>query len=147
VLSRLPKPAQPVPPIYQPQVAAHSVLYAADHPGRRAYWVGGSIAAALAANAVAPGLLDRYLARTGYSAQQDDRPEPASPPANLRKPADDPAGHDCTAHGSFDGDTKLRSAQLWGLAASRPARRRRIALRNSCRAARWSRPRGPASAY
>ena len=113
VLSRLPKPAQPVPPIYQPEVAAHGVLYAADHPGRREYWVGGSTAATLAANAVAPGLLDRYLARTGYSAQQDDRPEPSSPPANLWKPADDPAGHDYTAHGSFDGESKPRSAQLW----------------------------------
>ena len=113
VLSRLPKPAQPVPPIYQPEVAAHGVVYAADHPGRREYWVGGSTAATLAANAVAPGLLDRYLARTGYSAQQDDRPEPSSPPANLWKPADDPAGHDYTAHGSFDGESKPRSAQLW----------------------------------
>jgi NAD(P)-dependent dehydrogenase (short-subunit alcohol dehydrogenase family) len=113
VLSRLPKPAQPVPPIYQPEVAAHGVLYAADHPGRREYWVGGSTAATLAANAIAPGVLDRYLARTGYSAQQDDRPEPSSPPANLWKPADDPAGHDYTAHGSFDDESKPRSAQLW----------------------------------
>ena len=76
VLSRLPKPAQPVPPIYQPEVAAHGVLYAADHPGRREYWVGGTTAGTLAANAIAPGLLDRYLARTGYSAQEDDRAEP-----------------------------------------------------------------------
>jgi NAD(P)-dependent dehydrogenase (short-subunit alcohol dehydrogenase family) len=114
VLSRLPKPAQPVPPIYQPEVAAHGVLYAAGHPGRREYWVGGSTAATLAANAVAPGLLDRYLARTGYSAQQDDRPEPSSPPANLWKPADSPAGHDYTAHGSFDQQSKPRSVQLWG---------------------------------
>jgi hypothetical protein len=53
------------------------------------------------------------LARTGYSAQQDDRPEPSAPPANLWKPADDPAGHDYTAHGSFDGESKPRSAQLW----------------------------------
>src|SRR6201995_3033998 len=94
VLSRLPKPAQPVPPIYQPEVAAHGVLYAAAHPRRREYWVGGSTAATLAANAVAPGLLDRYLARTGFSAQQDDRPESSSRPVNLWKPADGPSGHD-----------------------------------------------------
>ena len=112
VLSRLPKPAQPVPPIYQPEVAADGVIYAADHPTRREYWVGGSTAATLAANAIAPGLLDRYLARTGYSSQQDDRPEPSAP-ANLWEPADDPAGHDYTAHGSFDRKSKPRSVQLW----------------------------------
>src|ERR1700755_549349 len=102
-----------MPPIYQPEVAAHGVLYAADHPGRREYWVGGSTAATLAANAVAPGLLDRYLARTGFSAQQDDRPESSSRPVNLWKPADGPSGHDYTAHGSFDGQAKPRSVQLW----------------------------------
>src|SRR3954453_20336084 len=59
VLSRLPDQAQPVPPIYQPEVAARAVVYAADHPGRREYWVGGSTMATLVANAVAPGLLDR----------------------------------------------------------------------------------------
>lgn len=70
VRSRLPMRAQPVPPVYQPEVAARAVLFAADHPRRREYWVGGSTAATLIANALAPGLLDRYLARTGLSAQQ-----------------------------------------------------------------------------
>jgi NAD(P)-dependent dehydrogenase (short-subunit alcohol dehydrogenase family) len=113
VLSRLPKPAQPVPPIYQPEVAARAVLYAADHPERREYWVGGSTAATLIANAVAPGLLDRYLARTGFSSQQDDRPRPADRPANLWKPADGPDGRDHGAHGSFDARSIGRSGQLW----------------------------------
>jgi NAD(P)-dependent dehydrogenase (short-subunit alcohol dehydrogenase family) len=113
VLSRLPKPAQPVPPIYQPEVAARAVLYAADHPGRREYWVGGSTAATLIANAVAPGLLDRYLARTGFSSQQDDRPQPAEHAPNLWKPADGPDGHDYGAHGSFDDRSTKRSTQLW----------------------------------
>ena len=112
VLSRLPKPAQPVPPIYQPEVAADGVLYAADHPHRREYWVGGSTAGTLAANAIAPGILDRYLARTGFSAQQDDRPQP-SKADNLWQPADGPRGHDYTAHGSFDDQAKPRSYQLW----------------------------------
>ena len=80
VLSRLPRHAQPVPPIYQPEVAARGVLYAADHPGRREYWVGASTAATLAANAVAPGLLDRYLARTGFDAQQTNRPQDPDAP-------------------------------------------------------------------
>ncbi|HEV2633530.1 MAG TPA: SDR family oxidoreductase [Actinocrinis sp.] len=113
VLSRLPKPAQPVPPIYQPEVAARAVLHAADHPRRREYWAGGSTMGTLIANAVAPGLLDCYLARTGLSSQQDDRPEPADRAANLWDPADGPAGHDYTAHGSFEDRSKDRSAQLW----------------------------------
>ena len=70
VLSRLPRHAQPVPPIYQPEVAARAVVWAADHPRRREYWVGASTVGTLAANAIAPGLLDRYLARTGFGSQQ-----------------------------------------------------------------------------
>ena len=113
VLSRLPKPAQPVPPIYQPEVAAKAVVYAADHPKRREYWVGGSTMGTLAANAVAPGILDRYLARTGFSSQQVDRPLPDDHPTNLWEPADGPTGHDYTAHGSFDDKATSRSLQLW----------------------------------
>src|ERR1700728_4061325 len=90
VLSRLPKPAQPVPPIYQPEVAAHGVLYAADHPHRREYWVGGTTMGTLIANAIAPGLLDRYLGRTGFKSQEDDRPENPDRPVNLWEPADGP---------------------------------------------------------
>jgi NAD(P)-dependent dehydrogenase (short-subunit alcohol dehydrogenase family) len=113
VLSRLPKPAQPVPPIYEPEVAARAVVYAADHPGRREYWVGGSTMGTLIANAVAPGLLDRYLARTGFSSQQDDRPQNPDHPTNLWDPADGKDGHDYTAHGSFDSRATTRSPQLW----------------------------------
>ena len=113
VLSRLPKPAQPVPPIYEPEVAARAVLHAADHPGRREYWVGGSTMGTLIANAVAPGLLDRYLAKTGFSSQQDDRPQDEGRPTNLWEPADGKGGHDYTAHGSFDGRATRRSPQLW----------------------------------
>ncbi len=113
VLSRLPRQAQPVPPIYQPEVAARAVVYAANHPRRREYWVGGSTAATLLANAVAPGLLDRYLARTGYDAQQTPQPKPADQPANLWDPADDDQGHDFGAHGRFDDQSHARSAQVW----------------------------------
>jgi NAD(P)-dependent dehydrogenase (short-subunit alcohol dehydrogenase family) len=114
VLSRLPKPAQPVPPIFQPEVAARAVLHAADHPRRREYWVGGSTVGTLLANAVAPGVLDRYLARTGVSSQQSDRPEPDADRApNLWKPADGADGYDHAAHGSFDDRSTARSAQLW----------------------------------
>ncbi len=113
VLSRLPKQAQPVPPIYQPEVAARAVLYAADHPRRREYWVGASTMGTLVANAVAPGLLDRYLARTGFASQQTDQPRPSDQPANLWEPADGEAGHDFGAHGIFDDRAHARSAQLW----------------------------------
>jgi NAD(P)-dependent dehydrogenase (short-subunit alcohol dehydrogenase family) len=112
VRSRLGKPAQPVPPIYQPEVAARAVVYAADHPRRREYWVGGSTAGTLLANAVAPGVLDRYLAKTGFSSQQVDRPQPEHED-NLFEPVDGAGGHDHTAHGSFDDRSKDRSVQLW----------------------------------
>jgi NAD(P)-dependent dehydrogenase (short-subunit alcohol dehydrogenase family) len=113
VLSRLPHKAQPVPPIYQPEVAADAVVYAADHPRRREYWVGGSTAGTLIANAVAPGVLDRYLARTGYKSQQTDEDRQADQPANLWQPVDGSGGEDAGAHGDFDDRAKSRSAQVW----------------------------------
>jgi len=113
VLSRLPKHPQPVPPIYQPEVAARAVLHAADHPRRREYWVGGTTAATLAANAIAPGLLDRYLGRTGYASQQTDELPKDPAHQNLWEPSDGPEGHDFGAHGAFDGRSKTRSYQLW----------------------------------
>lgn len=113
VLSRLPKQAQPVPPIYQPEVAARAVLYAADHPRRREYWVGGSTAGTLAANAIAPGVLDRYLARTGFGSQQTDDDRPPDQPANLWEPADGHSGDDYGAHGIFGDQSKDRSIQMW----------------------------------
>jgi len=113
VLSRLPRQAQPVPPIYQPEVAARAVVYAADHPRRREYWVGETTAATLVANAVAPGLLDRYLARTGFTSQQTEQPKPPGPPANLWEPADGDDGRDFGAHGQFDRRAHGRSPQVW----------------------------------
>ncbi|GAB3437196.1 SDR family oxidoreductase [Phycicoccus ginsengisoli] len=113
VLSRLPRHAQPVPPIYQPEVAAKAVVHAAHHPRRREYWVGGSTAATLAANAIAPGLLDRYLGRTGYASQQTDEPRDPDQPVNLWKAADGRAGKDFGTHGVFDSRSTDRSAQLW----------------------------------
>src|ERR671933_374614 len=74
VKSRLPHKAQPVPPIYQPEVAAEAIFWAA-HNDRRELWVGGPTVQAILANRVAPGLLDRYLGETGYEAQQTNEPE------------------------------------------------------------------------
>lgn len=113
VLSRLPHHAQPVPPIFQPEVAARAVLHAADHPSRRESWVGASTAATLIVNAVLPGVLDRYLARTGFSSQQTAAERDPEQAVNLWAPADGPRGHDYGAHGAFDGRSHQRSPQLW----------------------------------
>jgi NAD(P)-dependent dehydrogenase (short-subunit alcohol dehydrogenase family) len=112
VRSRLPRHPQPVPPIYQPEVAARGVVYAADHPRRKQYFVGATTAATIMANRVAPALLDRYLARTGYDSQQTGEPEP-SRPDNLWEPVDEPRGDDHGAHGEFDDKSHRRSAQLF----------------------------------
>ncbi len=113
VESRLPNHAQPVPPIYQPEVAARALVHAAAHPERREYWVGGSTVATLLANRVIPGLLDRYLARTGFTSQQTDEPRDPDQPANLWRPADGKDGHDFGAHGRFDDRAHAHSPQLW----------------------------------
>jgi short-subunit dehydrogenase len=113
VLSRLPRHPQPVPPIYRPETVAAMVLHAADHPRRREYWVGSSTAATLAANALVPGLLDRYLARTGFGSQQTDQPHDPDAPANLFAPADGQAGRDFGMHGVFGTRTVRWDPQLW----------------------------------
>jgi NAD(P)-dependent dehydrogenase (short-subunit alcohol dehydrogenase family) len=113
VLSRLPRHPQPVPPIYQPEVAARAVVYAADHPRRREYWVGTSTAATLAANALAPGLLDRYLGLTGFKAQQTPEPRDPDAPVNLWEPADRAGADDFGPHGAFDARSHRSDPQLW----------------------------------
>ena len=106
VRSRLPFHPQPVPPIYQPEVAARAIVWAADHP-RREYWVGYPTAMTIVANAVAPGLLDRYLAKTNFEAQQTDQPVDPDRPDNLEGPV--PGVHG--AHGIFDAQAKDSSLQ------------------------------------
>ncbi len=113
VRSRLPRHPQPVPPIYEPQVAARAIVYAADHPTRKQYWVGGTTAATLIANRIAPALLDRYLARTGYDSQQTSTLTARGRPDNLFVPADGPDGHDFGATGDFDDRSHDRSVQVW----------------------------------
>ncbi|GGZ02704.1 SDR family oxidoreductase [Streptomyces poonensis] len=109
--THLPQHAQPVPPIYQPEVAAGAVLHAADHPRRREYWVGTSTALTLMANAVVPGLLDRYLARTGFDSQQTDAFPPPGGEGNLYEPAD--GTKDYGAHGVFDEQAHAVAPQWW----------------------------------
>lgn len=113
VRSRLPHQPQPVPPIYQPEIAARAVVFAADHPRRKQYWVGGTTAATVLASRIAPGLLDRYLARTGYRSQQASQPAEPWRPDNLDAPLDSAPGTDHGAHGSFDDRSHHRSLQQW----------------------------------
>ncbi len=111
--NKLSRHAQPVPPIYEPQLAGRAVLFAAEHPRRREYWVGSSTVATLAANALAPGLLDRYLARTGFDSQQTgDRNDPDAP-GNLWEPADGRDGHDYGTRGVFSDQAHTDDPQLW----------------------------------
>jgi len=108
VLSRLPRKPQPVPPIYQPEVAARAILWASEH-NRGEVFVGGSTTATILGNKVIPRLLDRYLARSGYDSQQTQQPADPNRPANLW----DPVAGDHGAHGDFDSKAKDRSVQWW----------------------------------
>jgi NAD(P)-dependent dehydrogenase (short-subunit alcohol dehydrogenase family) len=90
--TRLPRHPQPVPPVFQPEVAARAILWAA-HERRREVYLGGSTLKAILGNKVAPGLLDRYLARTGYDAQQTDERVNPDRPANLFEPVAATPGH------------------------------------------------------
>jgi NAD(P)-dependent dehydrogenase (short-subunit alcohol dehydrogenase family) len=106
-LSRMPHKAQPVPPIYQPEVAARAVVWASEHR-RREVWVGASTVATILGNRLAGGLLDHYLGRTGYSSQQTDEPADPDAPNYLFSPV--PGDHG--THGPFDDRSHRRSAQL-----------------------------------
>ena len=108
VETRLPRSPKPVPPIYQPEVAASAVLWALERTPRDLY-VGFSSVAAVTANKLVPGLVDRYLARTGYDAQQTDEPVDPKRPDNLWAPV--PGDHG--AHGRFGNEARSRSIHLW----------------------------------
>jgi hypothetical protein len=112
VLSRLSRRPQPVPPIYQPEVAARGVVFAADHPRRKEHWVGASTVGTIVAQRIAAPLLDRYLARTGYDSQQTSEQATPGQPANLWQPVDQQPGSDLGAHGNFDDRSHAYSAQL-----------------------------------
>jgi NAD(P)-dependent dehydrogenase (short-subunit alcohol dehydrogenase family) len=108
VKSRLPRKAQPVPPIFQPEVAAEAIHFAAHNP-RREFYVGEPSVAVIIANKFVPGLLDHYLARSGYDSQQYDGAEDPNRPDNLWQPV--PGDHG--AHGAFDARARSWSPQLW----------------------------------
>jgi NAD(P)-dependent dehydrogenase (short-subunit alcohol dehydrogenase family) len=106
--TRLPRHPQPVPPIFEPEVAAEAIVWAAHHR-RREVFVGGPTVKAIEANKLAPGLLDRYLAETCYDSQQTDQPVSADRPSNLFEPV--PGDHG--AHGIFGQRARDCSLALW----------------------------------
>jgi NAD(P)-dependent dehydrogenase (short-subunit alcohol dehydrogenase family) len=108
VKSRMPREPQPVPPIYQPEVAADAIVWAATHD-RRELSVGATTVAAIWADKVAPAVLDRYLAATAYDGQQTDVPANPDRPDNLWHPL--PGDHG--AHGRFDDRSVRSSPQTW----------------------------------
>jgi len=117
VRTTLRKQPQPVPPIFQPELAADAIVHAAENP-RREVWLGGSTVITILGNKLALRLADRYLARTNVDAQQTDEPLDPSRPDYLHAPLDDDA--DRGPHGPFDRRAKGRSVQ-WTL--SKLARR------------------------
>ncbi len=107
--TKLPNHPMPVPPIYQPEVPAETVYWAAHHR-RREVFCGASAAAVILANKLAPAIADRYLARTGYKSQQiADMPVAADRLNNLFQPVPRLA----STHGMFDDQAKSRSLQVW----------------------------------
>src|SRR5215216_238460 len=108
--SKMPKHPMPVPPVYQPEVAADAVHWAAHHRRREVY-VGLPAVYTIVGSKLAPWLAERYLARTAVNGQQaDDPPTATNAQGNLFQPA----GGDPGAHGPFDGMAHGRSGQWWG---------------------------------
>ncbi|WP_238388661.1 SDR family oxidoreductase [Roseimaritima ulvae] len=118
VKSRLPHNAQPVPPIYQPEVAADAIYFAAHHR-RREVWVGFSAIKVILGQKVAPGFADWYLARNGYASQQTDKPRESEQPNNLWNPVDGKGGGDFGARGGFN-DRATPSCPMLEVSKARP---------------------------
>jgi short-subunit dehydrogenase len=106
--AKMPHQPQPVPPIFQPEVAAEAIVFGAAHP-RREVMVGWPTVKAIFGNAVAPSVADHYLADTGYEAQQTASPLQHFREGNLFEPVEGDPG----AHGPFDSRAKPYSVQLW----------------------------------
>jgi NAD(P)-dependent dehydrogenase (short-subunit alcohol dehydrogenase family) len=106
--TKLPRHPQPIPPIFQPEVAAEAIEYAAHHRRRQIYVTWPAVKT-IFVDKVAPGLLDHVLGRTGYEDQLLDEPVEPDRPSNLFEPV----SGDWAAHGRFDDRARERSALLW----------------------------------
>lgn len=107
-LNKMGRRAMPVAPIFQPEVPARAIFFAATHR-RREVWVGLPTVKAILGNRIAPALLDRYLASAGYTGQLTDEPLPADAPANLFEPVPGAYG----AHGRFDKQARRGSMEMF----------------------------------
>ncbi|HEX4208274.1 MAG TPA: hypothetical protein VHZ51_29530, partial [Ktedonobacteraceae bacterium] len=105
-----PNNAQPVPPIYQPELIADTVAWVVDHY-RHQLFIGLSTVIVIQGNKLASGLGDWYLGKTGYKSQQTNERADPHRPNNLWEPVDEE--HDHGAHGAFDDQAKSRSWQVW----------------------------------
>jgi hypothetical protein len=111
VRTRLRRHPQPVPPIYQPEVAAEAIVHAAENPRRREHFVGMPTVITVVGNKLLPGLGDRYLARKGIESQLTDIAIPADRADNLFSPGDQADDHG--PHGIFDDRAHAHSLQTW----------------------------------
>ena len=107
-LNKMGRKAKPVAPIFEPEVPARAIFFAATHR-RRDVWVGWPTVKAILANRIAPSLIDRYLAKSGYSGQLSDKPTAADAPSNLFEPVPG----DYSAHGRFDDRSRTGSWEMF----------------------------------
>jgi len=106
--NKMGRKARPVPPVYQPEVAARAIYFGAFNP-RRQIWVGLPTVKAILANRIAPAWIDRYLAKSGYSDQLTAQPADPEAPGNLFEPVAGAYG----AHGRFDGQARNGSWEMF----------------------------------
>lgn len=138
-LNKMDRQPQPVPPIFQPEVPARAIVFAAFHH-RREVWVGMPTVQAILANRVAPGLLDRLLAKKGYTGQLTKEPKPPKAPANLFETVPGAYG----AHGRFDAQAKDSSWEFF-TSRHREALFGMLALAGLVGAVLFGRPRRPSA--
>src|SRR5450759_1287982 len=131
VRSRLPRKAQPVPPIFQPEVAAAAIVWAAEHVPRELD-VGAPTVLAILGEKLAPGLMDRYLASAAWNGQMYDGPRDPDQPDNLLQPLPGDRG----ARGAFDARARDWSTQLW--LATHPSLYRGLAVGLGLAAGVWT---------
>jgi NAD(P)-dependent dehydrogenase (short-subunit alcohol dehydrogenase family) len=113
VLNKMPQRPQPVAPIYAPELMAECLVYASEHPRRRAWWIGLPTVYTVLGNEVWPQFLDWYLARTGITGQLTDTDAAADDPVNLWEPMDGTDGRDFGAEGVFSDQQWSWDAQIW----------------------------------
>jgi short-subunit dehydrogenase len=131
VRSRLPRKAQPVPPIFQPEVAAAAIVWASEHVPRELD-VGAPTVLAILGEKLAPGLMDRYLASAAWNGQMYDGPRDPDQPDNLLQPLPGDRG----ARGAFDARARDWSTQLW--LATHPSLYRGLAVGLGLAAGVWT---------